>query len=144
MRFAWVDLYGFACFSYKLLVLLLVGGLGGQKVLEVIPLAVALGEIKSSFDSKRRDCSGYFKMFDKVVKVTPALALVVFGCSLIWIFGFGLNIFLFKMDTGRKFCCVLIVFDGAVRIGTEDMTWFLDRAPVFACGYTLVAPLKVL
>ena len=57
-----------------MLVLLLVGGLGGQKVLDVIPLAVALGETKSSFDYR-----GSFKMFDNDVKVTPALALVVFG-----------------------------------------------------------------
>lgn len=59
-----------------MLVLLLVGGLGGQKVLDVIPFAVALGETKSSFDYR-----GSFKMFDNDVKVTPALALVVFGWS---------------------------------------------------------------
>ena len=83
MRFACVDLYGFACFSYKLLVLLLVGGLGGQKVLDVTPFVVALGEARSSFDfdSSKRDYNGSFNMFDNDVKVTPALALVVLGCS---------------------------------------------------------------
>ena len=69
--------------SYKLLVLLLVGGLGGQKVLDVTPLVVTLGEAKSSFDfdSSKRDYNGSFNMFDNDVKVTPALALVVLGCS---------------------------------------------------------------
>ena len=66
-----------------MLVLLLVGGLGGQKVLDVIPLVVAFGETKSSFDfdSNKRDYSGSFRMFDNDVKVTPAFAFVVFGCS---------------------------------------------------------------